>query len=96
MNNKFQKGNTVRFSSVFYDFADQVVDPDTVTMSILNAKFASIATHAPQRDDAGKYHADVTLSQAGEFYAEWTGMIQALPSVRRDYFIVEEYSKEAP
>lgn len=89
----YQKGNTVRLTGRFYDWADQPTDPEAVKLLILNDKYQVIKTVSAEeikRQEIGVYHYYYVTDTIGILYYEWNGTINGYPSLKRRSIIVKE------
>jgi hypothetical protein len=83
----YQAGNTVRLECIFYDFNNQLIDPNNIKLKIYNNKYELINEFNVNKKDLGKYYYDyTTLSEPDYFYYEWYGEIDSLPSIKRGSF----------
>lgn len=66
----FDLGDLMRVSAVFTDLSDNLVDPDTVTFSVLHDDDEAISYSYGTdievvQDGVGEYHLDISLDDTG-------------------------------
>lgn len=89
----YQKGNTVKLEVEFYDWDDNLVDPERVQLKILDAQYNVIKTITPEqigRIDVGKYQYYYITDTEGVLYYEWLGYIDNRPSLKRRSIVVKK------
>jgi uncharacterized protein YfaS (alpha-2-macroglobulin family) len=85
----YQKGDTVRLSAAFYNFADELADCDgNVTVTVYDHTGAQIATGVATRSSTGAYYYDYTTTDEGMFTYEFSGMSGGTAVVRRSVISV--------
>lgn len=85
MSKNHQYGSTVRLECTFYSYDNQVVNPQSVKLTIYNYKYEIIDTFSvPTPNEKGMYIYDyVTEEREGRFYYEWHGTYQGNPYLKR-------------
>lgn len=73
------------------------VDPDTVTLAILQPDGTEVADVTPTNDpDAvGSFYYDLTLTQSGVYAFRWVGVIGGTTAVDEDLLYAERSYVEA-
>ena len=86
----YSLGQTVRITTgtAFTDADGAAVDPDTVTLTILQPDGTEVAGVTPTNDpDAvGSFYYDLTADQSGEYVYQWSGVIGSTTAVDHDRF----------
>lgn len=85
-----QAGNTVRFTCKFYGVNGMPTNPTTVRLTLYDYHYNQISVFditEANRLDVGSYFYDyTTASEEKKYIFEWYGLIDGLPSIRRDTF----------
>lgn len=78
-------GNTVRITGSFPTFAGTLADPEDLLLKIYDAKKIQVGDdYFPIKIDTGIFYCDVTLpTRTGDYYAEWSGVMEGSPIVSR-------------
>jgi hypothetical protein len=91
--NTYQYGNTIRFECKFYDFNEQLVDPELVKIVIYNYKYEIVHDEIlgiNNKRTVGDYFHDYTTElKAQKYYYEWYGEINGKPSLKRGEFMTK-------
>ena len=82
-------GDTIRLKATFYGFDEQLVDPETVTVTFYNALKEQIedpvTLDASNKESTGIYFYDYVIPDGHKrIFYEFCGIIDDLPSVERD------------
>ncbi|WP_100406687.1 hypothetical protein [Bacillus solitudinis] len=83
----YQFGNTVRLSSIFYDWDGNVAEPDLVKLKVYNSgyqKKEEFSLGPANRKDDGGYFYDWTPKETGDLIYEWYAELEGNPSLKRD------------
>lgn len=87
-------GDVLRLQVTFHDWSviddegGALVNPDSVTGSILDVDLVQIAVFTPIPVSLGVYYFDWAPDVVGEFYIEFTGQYATTSDVVRDHFTV--------
>lgn len=91
MINSYQYGNTVRLECKFYDFENELVNPEIIKIIIYNSKYEVILNEFLNTNNSkgvGEYFYDyVTEKKEQKLYYEWFAEINGKPSIMRSQFI---------
>lgn len=91
VNNVYQSGNTVRLTCEFYDFDNEIKDPNIIKIKLYDNKFnVTDEILNIQRVDTGRYYYDYITdvdSANKKHYYEWYAEIDGVPSLKRSSFM---------
>ena len=82
----YQVGNTVKFRARFGDFEGdgKIVTPEDVQFIIYDSEWSQIHKEPiTEKDQDGFYIAYYVFEELGNFYCEWIGLFNGLPSLER-------------
>lgn len=88
---RVQRGDTVRLTVQFRNWAGQAVDPDTVTVKIYDYSLKEIKQELlgpTAKLGIGSYYYDFTPTMDGTYYYEFVGQTEGTPALRRGVFEV--------
>jgi uncharacterized protein YfaS (alpha-2-macroglobulin family) len=94
-------GDTVRFTAEFRDYPEpetpgDLIDPDPVTVRVLDAEGTSIHTGTPSNDSLGIFSYEYTVpNDPGTYYIEFKGIVNSKPEVKRYKFKVKFWVSNA-
>lgn len=85
-----QAGNTIRLTCKFYDPNGYITTPTVVRLTFYDYRFQKITDVNLSDADIlteGTYYYDyATETHEKKYYVEWYGLIDGLPSIKRDTF----------
>lgn len=91
----FLSGQTIHFRNDFYNFQDQLTDPSSIKLKIMDARYEPIHEFnldASNRLETGKYSFYFTTpvsTKTLRYYYEWNGIINATVSIERGSFVTK-------
>lgn len=95
MSNTYLSGNTIRIKATFYDFDNQLVNPQIVKFILYDSKYNKIDEYMlsdSNRVGVGVYFYDYITQveqKCNKIYYEFYGEIGGKPSINRGEFLVK-------
>lgn len=88
----YQEGNTVKLMGRFGDFEEDITTyPDEVVLKIYDSSWEVIEEYRKlQADQDGFYTQFHVFDEVGEYYYEWLGLFNGMPSLERKKIIIKK------